>query len=67
MGGVIHFDPISLPVNGPYIEWKNGKEWVAKNWKWWRNTGIGAAVLAVVGGGYVKTLRGDIGSSRLRS
>ena len=60
--GVIHFDPISLPVNGPYIEWKNGKEWVAKNWRWWRNTGIGAAVLAVLVATrqHVNTLKGKL-------
>ena len=61
--GVIHFDPISLPVNGPYIEWKNGKEWVAKNWKWWRNTGIGTAVLAGLGG-YVKKMKGETAAAK---
>ena len=60
--GVIHFDQISLPVNGPYIEWKNGKEWVAKNWKWWSNTVIGTAVLAVLVATrqHVNTLKGKL-------
>ena len=60
--GVIHFDPIRLPVNGPYIEWKNGKEWVAKNWKWWSNTVIGTAVLAVLVATrqHVNTLKGKL-------
>ena len=61
--GVIYFDPISLPMNGPYIESKNGKEWVAKNWKWWRNTGIGTAVLAGLGG-YVKKMKGETAAAK---
>ena len=46
--GVIHFNHFTLPVNGPYILWKNGKEWIPKNWQWWRNTAIGSTVLLLL-------------------
>ena len=46
--GVIHFNHITLLVNGPYILWKNGKEWIPKNWQWWRNTAIGSTVLLLL-------------------
>ena len=60
--GVVHFVYLNLPVNGPYIEWNNEKQWVAKNWKWWSNTVKGAVELAALAATYqhVNTLKGKL-------
>ena len=47
--GVIHFMHSRFLMDGPYIEWKHGQVWTAKNWKRWiRNSALGVAVLAVL-------------------
>ena len=47
--GEIHFMHSRFLMDGPYIEWKHGQVWTAKNWKRWiRNSALGVAVFAVL-------------------